>query len=682
MATLPKSGIPAGFNLIADHQMAGDQPRAVEQLVEGINDEHRVQTLLGVTGSGKTFTVANVIQQIQRPALVLAHNKTLAAQLATEFKEVFPDNAVEYFVSYYDYYQPEAYIARSDTFIEKETDINAEIEKLRYSTTRSLFERRDVIVVATVSCIYGITPPEDYGDLSLSMTAGGNFDRQRLLRTLIGLQYSRNDSTLDHGRFRVRGEVLELFPTYDDFVLRMEFFGDELERIVKLEPLTGEILEELDRLTIYPARFYVTPAERLQRAVETIEQELEEWLSRIEAKGEILEAARLRQRTNFDLEMLRETGTCAGIENYSRHLNARRPGDPPWVLLDYMPDDYLLIVDESHVTLPQVRGMLGGDRARKEALVKYGFRLPSAFDNRPLSFAEFESHFNTAIVMSATPGPYEYEHSRQIVEQIVRPTGLLDPVIEVRKTQGQIDDLIGEINRRVLVHERVLITTLTKRMAEDLAEYLAEVDIKVHYLHSEIDTLERVEILSDLRRGVYDVVVGINLLREGLDLPEVSLVAILDADQEGFLRSDTSLVQTIGRAARHVNGRVVMYADEITQSMQRAIDETDRRRDVQVAYNREHKITPVTIVKRLSDLTDRVAQEAGHDGSAEEAEHSLETEMGFKRIDGMSRVEIAQGVKDLQRQMHLAADSLEFEKATLLRDQISQMRRELESSRS
>ena len=682
MATLPKSGIPAGFNLIADHQMAGDQPRAVEQLVEGINNEHRVQTLLGVTGSGKTFTVANVIQQIQRPALVLAHNKTLAAQLATEFKEVFPDNAVEYFVSYYDYYQPEAYIARSDTFIEKETDINAEIEKLRYSTTRSLFERRDVIVVATVSCIYGITPPEDYGDLSLSMTAGGNFDRQRLLRTLIGLQYSRNDSTLDHGRFRVRGEVLELFPTYDDFVLRMEFFGDELERIVKLEPLTGEILEELDRLTIYPARFYVTPAERLQRAVETIEQELEEWLSRIEAKGEILEAARLRQRTNFDLEMLRETGTCAGIENYSRHLNARRPGDPPWVLLDYMPDDYLLIVDESHVTLPQVRGMLGGDRARKEALVKYGFRLPSAFDNRPLSFAEFESHFNTAIVMSATPGPYEYEHSRQIVEQIVRPTGLLDPVIDVRKTQGQIDDLIGEINRRVLVHERVLITTLTKRMAEDLAEYLAEVDIKVHYLHSEIDTLERVEILSDLRRGVYDVVVGINLLREGLDLPEVSLVAILDADQEGFLRSDTSLVQTIGRAARHVNGRVVMYADEITQSMQRAIDETDRRRDVQVAYNREHKITPVTIVKRLSDLTDRVAQEAGHDGSAEEAEHSLETEMGFKRIDGMSRVEIAQGVKDLQRQMHLAADSLEFEKATLLRDQISQMRRELESSRS
>ena len=626
--------------------------------------------------------MANVIGAVQRPTLILAHNKTLAAQLATEFKEVFPDNAVEYFVSYYDYYQPEAYIARSDTFIEKETDINAEIEKLRYSTTRSLFERRDVIVVATVSCIYGITPPEDYGDLSLSMTVGGNFDRQRLLRTLIGLQYSRNDSTLDHGRFRVRGEVLELFPTYDDFVLRMEFFGDELERIVKLEPLTGEILEELDRLTFYPARFYVTPAERLQRAVETIEQELEEWLSRIEAKGEILEAARLRQRTNFDLEMLRETGTCAGIENYSRHLNARRPGDPPWVLLDYMPDDYLLIVDESHVTLPQVRGMLGGDRARKEALVKYGFRLPSAFDNRPLSFAEFEAHFNTAIVMSATPGPYEYEHSRQIVEQIVRPTGLLDPVIEVRKTQGQIDDLIGEINRRVLVHERVLITTLTKRMAEDLAEYLAEVDIKVHYLHSEIDTLERVEILSDLRRGVYDVVVGINLLREGLDLPEVSLVAILDADQEGFLRSDTSLVQTIGRAARHVNGRVVMYADEITQSMQRAIDETDRRRDVQVAYNREHKITPVTIVKRLSDLTDRVAQEAGHDGSAEEAEHSLETEMGFKRIDGMSRIEIAQGVKDLQRQMHLAADSLEFEKATLLRDQISQMRRELESSRS
>ena len=682
MATLPQSGTRAGFEIGADFQPAGSQPQAIQQLVEGINAGHRAQTLLGVTGSGKTFTIANVIQRIQRPALVLAHNKTLAAQLATELKEFFPKNAVEYFVSYYDYYQPEAYIARSDTYIEKETDINAEIEKLRYSTTRSLFERRDVIVVATVSCIYGITPPEDYGDMSLSLEVGGEYDRTRLLRVLVGLQYARTAASLEHGRFRVRGEVLEVFPPYDDFVLRLQFFGDELERVVRLEPLTGEILEELTSVTVYPARFYVTPIERLQRAIEAIGQELDKHLAQLEARGKVLEAARLRQRTNFDMEMLRETGSCTGIENYSRHLNAREAGDPAWVLLDYLPEDYLLVVDESHVALPQVRGMLAGDRARKESLVEYGFRLPSAFDNRPLSFEEFEQHMKTAVFMSATPGPYEYEHSEQIVEQIVRPTGLVDPAIEVRPTEGQIDDLITEIQKRVDVHERVLVTTLTKRMSEDLADYLAEIGMKVHYLHSEIDTLERVEILSDLRRGVYDVVVGINLLREGLDLPEVSLVAVLDADKEGFLRSETSLIQTIGRAARHLHGRVIMYADVVTRSMRRAIDETYRRRSLQVVYNEQHGITPVSIVKSLRDLTERVTQESGQDGLARAAEEEPAYELGFRRTNELSRAELAQSIKDLERQMRLAADGLAFEKAAALRDQISEFRRNLEKAKA
>ena len=682
MATLPQSGTRAGFEIDADFQPAGSQPQAIQQLVEGINAGQRAQTLLGVTGSGKTFTIANVIQRIQRPALVLAHNKTLAAQLATELKEFFPKNAVEYFVSYYDYYQPEAYIARSDTYIEKETDINAEIEKLRYSTTRSLFERRDVIVVATVSCIYGITPPEDYGDMSLSLEVGGEYDRTRLLRVLVGLQYARTAASLEHGRFRVRGEVLEVFPPYDDFVLRLQFFGDELERVVRLEPLTGEILEELTSVTVYPARFYVTPIERLQRAIEAIGQELDKHLAQLEARGKVLEAARLRQRTNFDMEMLRETGSCTGIENYSRHLNAREAGDPAWVLLDYLPEDYLLVVDESHVALPQVRGMLAGDRARKESLVEYGFRLPSAFDNRPLSFEEFEQHMKTAVFMSATPGPYEYEHSEQIVEQIVRPTGLVDPAIEVRPTEGQIDDLITEIQKRVDVHERVLVTTLTKRMSEDLAEYLAEIGMKVHYLHSEIDTLERVEILSDLRRGVYDVVVGINLLREGLDLPEVSLVAVLDADKEGFLRSETSLIQTIGRAARHLHGRVIMYADVVTRSMRRAIDETYRRRSLQVVYNEQHGITPVSIVKSLRDLTERVTQESGQDGLARAAEEEPAYELGFRRTNELSRAELAQSIKDLERQMRLAADGLAFEKAAALRDQISEFRRNLEKAKA
>ena len=539
-----------------------------------------------------------------------------------------------------------------------------------------------MIVVATVSCIYGITPPEDYGDMSLSLEVGGEYDRTRLLRVLVGLQYARTAASLEHGRFRVRGEVLEVFPPYDDFVLRLQFFGDELERVVRLEPLTGEILEELTSVTVYPARFYVTPIERLQRAIEAIGQELDKHLAQLEARGKVLEAARLRQRTNFDMEMLRETGSCTGIENYSRHLNAREAGDPAWVLLDYLPEDYLLVVDESHVALPQVRGMLAGDRARKESLVEYGFRLPSAFDNRPLSFEEFEQHMKTAVFMSATPGPYEYEHSEQIVEQIVRPTGLVDPAIEVRPTEGQIDDLITEIQKRVDVHERVLVTTLTKRMSEDLAEYLAEIGMKVHYLHSEIDTLERVEILSDLRRGVYDVVVGINLLREGLDLPEVSLVAVLDADKEGFLRSETSLIQTIGRAARHLHGRVIMYADVVTRSMRRAIDETYRRRSLQVVYNEQHGITPVSIVKSLRDLTERVTQESGQDGLARAAEEEPAYELGFRRTNELSRAELAQSIKDLERQMRLAADGLAFEKAAALRDQISEFRRNLEKAKA
>ena len=681
MTTIPHAGTPAGFKLAAPYQPRGDQPKAIDQLVEGLERGYRCQTLLGVTGSGKTYTMASAIQRVQRPALVLAHNKTLAAQLATEFREFFPANAVEYFVSYYDYYQPEAYVARSDTYIEKETDINWEIDKLRLSATRSVFERRDVIIVATVSCIYGIGSPEDYGDVSLRLATGDELDRQHLLRRLVGLQYQRTQSTLERGRFRVRGDLVDLWPAYDDFALRFDFFGDELERIVQLEPLTGEILQELSAITVYPARFYVTPAEKLRRALTTIEAELDERLAELEAADKPLEAARLRQRTNFDLEMLRETGTCHGIENYSRHLSARDPGQPPWVLLDYMPDDFVLVVDESHVTLPQVRGMLAGDRSRKESLVHYGFRLPSAFDNRPLSFDEFARHMRQGVFMSATPGPYEYEHSEQVVEQIVRPTGLVDPAIEVRATEGQIDDLLGEIERRVEAGERALVTTLTKRMAEDLAEYLAEIGVKVHYLHSEIDTLERVEILSDLRRGVYDVVVGINLLREGLDLPEVSLVAILDADKEGFLRSDTSLVQTVGRAARHVHGRVLMYADVVTESMRRAIDETYRRRSLQIKYNEEHGVTPRSIVKGLHDITERVAAGAEKAGLARAAETAPEYELGFRRLDGMSKSEVAQAIKGLERKMRLAADALEFEQAAQYRDQISRMRRDLEAAK-
>ena len=556
------------FKVEAPFSPTGDQPDAIMKLVEGINKGNKMQTLLGVTGSGKTYTVAKIVEQVQKPTLVLAPNKTLAAQLYSEYKEFFPNNAVEYFVSYYDYYQPEAYIARTDTYVEKESMLNEEIEKLRLSATRSLFERRDVLIVASVSCIYGLGSPEEYGEVVLTLKVGEERRRDKILRHLTEIQYERNDANFIRGRFRVRGDVLEIFPAYEDVAVRIEFFGDEIERMTEIDPLTGEVLGKRMRLDIYPAKHWVTTQERLNSSIELIEAELEERLAELETEGKLLEAARLKQRTNFDIEMLRETGFCSGVENYSRHLAGRGAGEQPWTLMDYLPDDYLLVVDESHVALPQVRGMFAGDRSRKQVLVDYGFRLPSALDNRPLTFPEFEKQINQALFVSATPGPYEYEHSEAIVEQVIRPTGLLDPQISVRPTKGQIDDLLAEIRQRVAKGQRVLVTTLTKKMAEDLADYMQELSIKVHYLHSEIDTIERIEILRDLRLGVYDVVVGINLLREGLDLPEVSLVAILDADKEGFLRSEGSLIQMIGRAARHIEGSVIMYADTITKSMQ------------------------------------------------------------------------------------------------------------------
>ena len=594
------------FQLVSEFQPAGDQPVAIQQLCDGINQGNRYQTLLGATGTGKTYTVASVIARLQRPALILAPNKTLAAQLYSEFKEFFPNNAVEYFVSYYDYYQPEAYIPRSDTYIEKESTVNEEIEKLRLSATRSLFERRDVLIVASISCIYGLGSPEDYGSVVVKIRQGEVRRRDRLLRFLNDIQYDRNDMNFIRGKYRVRGEVLEIFPAYDDDAVRIEFFGDEIDRIVRVDPLTGEVLAILTEIDIYPARHFVTPAEKLERAILQIQDELAERLEVLNTQGKLIEAQRLQQRTNFDLEMLRETGVCLGVENYARHLAGRQPGDTPWTLMDYMPDDFLFFIDESHVAVPQSRGMYFGDRARKETLVDYGFRLPSAMDNRPLTFDEFQTHMRQVVFVSATPGPYEKEHSQQIVEQLIRPTGLLDPLIEVRPTAGQIDDLLGEIRIRVSRGERVLVTTLTKRMAEDLSEYLAEMGVKVHYLHSEVETMERIEILRDLRLGVYDVVVGINLLREGLDLPEVSLVAILDADKEGYLRSETSLIQTSGRAARHVDGRVLMYADRMTGSMDRAIGEMQRRRAKQEAHNEANGIVPAGIRKAIRDMGDRL----------------------------------------------------------------------------
>ncbi len=653
------------FQVVAPWQPTGDQPAAIAQLVDGLQRGDRYQTLLGATGTGKTFTVANVVAAVQRPTLVLAPNKTLAAQLYSEFKEFFPNNAVEYFVSYYDYYQPEAYIPRTDTYVEKESQLNEEIEKLRLSSTRSLFERRDVLIVASISCIYGLGSPEEYGEVVLTLKQGELRRRDKILRHLAEIQYERNDTNFVRGKFRVRGDVLEIFPSYEDLAVRIEFFGDEIERMVEIDPLTGEILGQRQRLDIYPAKHWVTTQERLQRAITSIETELEQRLKELTNEGKLLEAARLRQRTNFDLEMLRETGICSGIENYSRHLAGRQAGEQPWTLMDYLPDDFLMVVDESHVSLPQARGMYAGDRSRKEILVEYGFRLPSALDNRPLRFGEFEQHLNQAVFVSATPGPYEYEHSQQVVEQIIRPTGVLDPVISVRPTEGQIDDLLAEIRLRTEKGQRVLVTTLTKKMAEDLADYMQELGIKVHYLHSEVETIERVDILRDLRLGVYDVVVGINLLREGLDLPEVSLVAILDADKEGFLRSEGSLIQTTGRAARHIEGQVIMYADTVTRSMQRAIDETNRRRKIQNEYNERNQIVPVGVKKEVRALSDRLKvaeSKAIYDGSAP----SLLT---------MPREEALKLVKDLEAQMRRAAKELEFERAAELRDQIVELRR-------
>ncbi len=590
------------FELVSNYQPQGDQPKAIEKLVEGIHQGKQHQTLLGATGTGKTFTVSNLIKEVNKPTLVIAHNKTLAGQLYSEFKEFFPNNAVEYFVSYYDYYQPEAYVPQTDTFIEKDASINDEIDKLRHSATSSLFERRDVIIIASVSCIYGLGSPEEYRELVLSLRTEMEIERNQLLRKLVDIQYSRNDIDFQRGTFRVRGDVVEIFPaSRDEHCIRVEFFGDEIERIREVDALTGEILGDREHVAIFPASHFVTREEKMEKAIINIEQELEEQLEKLRDNGKLLEAQRLEQRTRYDLEMMREMGFCSGIENYSRHLTLRPSGSTPYTLLDYFPDDFMIVVDESHVTIPQIRAMYNGDQARKQVLVDHGFRLPSALDNRPLTFDEFEKHINHIVHVSATPGPYELEKTPEVVEQIIRPTGLLDPIIEVRPIEGQIDDLIGEIHARVEKNERVLVTTLTKKMSEDLTDYLKEIGIKVNYLHSEIKTLERIEIIRDLRLGKYDVLVGINLLREGLDIPEVSLVTILDADKEGFLRSERSLIQTIGRAARNSEGRVIMYADKMTKSMDIAIQETKRRREQQEAYNEKYGITPQTIHKKIRD---------------------------------------------------------------------------------
>jgi excinuclease ABC subunit B len=655
------------FKIVSDFLPTGDQPEAIDALVDGLKAGNNRQTLLGVTGSGKTFTMANIIERWQRPTLVLAPNRTLAAQLCSEFKEFFPENAVEYFVSYYDYYQPEAYIPRTDTYIAKDADINDEIDKLRHAATRALFERKDVIIVASVSCIYGLGEPEEYQSFVLHFEKGETTSRSRIMRRLVDMQYERNDTNLVRGRFRLRGDSLTLLPAYEELAVRIDFFGDEVERIIEIDPLTGELLADRDQIDIYPAKHFVTSKDKLQQAIDDIEAELEERLGELREAGRILEASRLEERTRYDLESLREAGYCSGIENYSRHLARRGAGSTPWTLLDYFPDQWLLFVDESHIALPQVRGMYFGDVARKQTLVDYGFRLPSALDNRPLNFVEFEEHLDRVVYVSATPGPYEHEHSQQIVEQIIRPTGLVDPEIDVRATKGQIDDLLGEVRARVDVGQRVLVTTLTKKMAEDLADYLQEMGVRTHYLHSEIDTLERVEILRDLRLGVYDVVVGINLLREGLDLPEVSLVCILDADKEGYLRSGGSLIQTIGRAARHVEGKVIMYADTITDSMRFAIDETRRRRQLQTEYNEEHGISPVGIQKAIRDITDTLRSKVAE----EKASYSVN--------GNLPKDELTRMVLELERQMKQAAKALEFEKAAGLRDQVIELRRALVS---
>lgn len=651
------------LKITSNYQPQGDQPAAIAKLTENLQQGTKEQVLLGVTGSGKTFTMANVIENVQKPTLILCHNKTLAAQLYSEFKSFFPDNAVHYFVSYFDYYQPEAYIPRSDTYIEKDSQINEEIDRLRHAATDALLTRKDVIIVASVSCIYGIGSVDDYDGLSVDMKKGERRLRDKLLRQLTDIQYQRNDIDFHRGTFRVRGDVVDIFPASEEFAYRVEFFGDEVERITKVDPLTGEILENKDELKVFPSSHYVTPQDKLKVALGHIEHELEERLALFKSHGQLLEAQRLEQRTRFDIEMLEETGFVKGIENYSRYLTNREPGEQPATLLDYFPDDYLLMIDESHMTIPQVRGMYNGDRARKEVLVEHGFRLPSALDNRPLTFTEFEKHVNQVVYVSATPAEYELSRSPEPVQQVIRPTGLIDPVIEVRPIDGQIDDLIAEIRETIDKHQRVLVTTLTKRMAEDLTEYLQEINIKVTYLHSDVDTLDRTDILRDLRLGVYDVVVGINLLREGLDLPEVSLVAILDADKEGFLRSEQALIQTIGRAARHVEGRVLMYADTITGSMKRAIDETNRRREIQQAYNDKHGITPQGIAKAI--------EKGMRPDLPEEAKKA---KLDLKKIP---KDEYGHLLKDLNAQMDLAAANLEFEKAAELRDIIADIKKKL-----
>jgi excinuclease ABC subunit B len=709
----------AEFQIVSDFKPTGDQPTAIEALGKGVNSGLKHQTLLGVTGSGKTFSMANVVQEIQRPTLVMAHNKTLAAQLASEFKEFFPNNAVEYFVSYYDYYQPEAYIPRTDTYIEKDTLVNEDIERLRHSAMQSLLTRRDVLVVASVSCIYGLGDPEEYGQNSVQLRVGEIYKRDKILRRLTDIYYERNDYDLAAGKFRVRGDTLEVHPASQEIVVRVSFWGDELEKITEVDPLTGEVLAERTNVEIYPARYFVTSRMKLEAALKDIYAEMEEQVRFFEEQDKLLEAQRLRQRTQYDMEMLEQTGFCSGVENYSRHLSRREPGSTPWTLLDYFPDDFVCFVDESHMTIPQVRGMYNGDRARKEVLVEFGFRLPSALDNRPLMFHEYEQRLGQVIYVSATPGPYELTVSRVPesdghgvggrfgvgvverpiflipdwdrrlaspdglptettesgapgagvygAEQLIRPTGLLDPEIEVKPTRGQIDDLMEQIKLRTDRGERVLVTTLTKRMAEDLADFLREASIKVHYLHSEVDTLERVEILRDLRLGVYDVVVGINLLREGLDLPEVSLVAILDADKEGYLRSNSSLIQTIGRAARHIDGHVIMYADRVTESMRRAIDETYRRRAKQQSYNEEHGLTPMGIRKAIRDITERVRAIA----------NAREEKSAARAAADLPKDELYRLIRDLESQMKEAARALEFERAALLRDQIIELRRTL-----
>ena len=654
------------FELHAPYQPTGDQPQAIRKLVQGIKGGNHDQVLLGATGTGKTFTMASVIEQVQMPALVMAHNKTLAAQLYAEYKEFFPENAVEYFVSYYDYYQPEAYVPRHDLYIEKDADINEEIERLRLAATTSLMSRKDVIIVASVSCIFGIGNPEAYGRVVINMESGEIYRRNALLRQLVEGHYQRNDLEVRPGKFRVRGDSLDIVPAYQDKIgYRITFFGDEVERIIEFDSVTGELRRELRSIHIYPAKHFITEDEKLVQAISDIESELGERVAFFQSNEQLVEAQRLEQRTLYDLEMLREVGYCSGIENYSRHLDQRPPGSAPWTLMDYLPSEYLLIIDESHMTIPQIRGMYNGDRARKQTLVEFGFRLPSALDNRPLQFDEFREIMGYTVYTSATPRAYELELSDQVVEQVIRPTGLVDPVIEVRPIEGQVDDLVGEIKKRVELGQRTLVTTLTKRMAEKLADYLMELGTKVHYLHSEIDTLERVGILRDLRLGVFDVVVGINLLREGLDLPEVTLVTILDADKAGFLRSDTALIQTIGRASRHVDGKVIMYADRVTDSMKRAIDETNRRRKKQIAHNEDHGISPVSIFKEVRDLTDQLGVRAVAEPGAAYSTGEL---------SGLPVKEIKKVIAELEKEMKLAAKELEFEKAAILRDQVFELR--------